>query len=149
MTNACAAAVRLVSAFLLATSLCMAQGAAPDSLRPTKLSGADPKALAGADVKTDVSDGNVSKNRMLGLSSDGRFKSGMYASQAEKGSIDSYPVDEFMYFLKGGVTLTSTDGSVVRVSTGEAVHIPRGWRGTWETAGYTKFYVVYYPDKAH
>jgi uncharacterized cupin superfamily protein len=149
VANTCARAVRFLAPFLFATSLCVAQGAAPGVLHPTKLSGGDPKALTGADVKTDVSDGNVHKNRVLGLSADGRFNSGMYSSQAEKGSIDSYPVDEFMYFLKGGVTLTSTDGSVVRVSSGEAVHIPRGWRGTWETAGYTKFYVVYDPDKAH
>jgi uncharacterized cupin superfamily protein len=149
VANACTATARFLSPFLLATSLCMAQGAEPQVLHPTKLNGADPKALTGPDVKTDVGDGNVSKNRMLGLSADGRFKSGMYSSKAEKGNIDSYPVDEFMYFLKGGVTLTSTDGNVVRVSTGEAVHIPRGWRGTWETAGYTKFYVVYYPEKTH
>ncbi|WP_322029034.1 cupin domain-containing protein [Paraburkholderia sp. J76] len=55
---------------------------------------------------------------------------------------------EFLYFLSGGVKLTSSDGSVLTVGTGEAVTLPQGWTGVFDTQGYTKLYVTYSPDDA-
>jgi len=81
------------------------------------------------------------------LSSDRKFDSGMYQAGASRFEIDdAYGVDEFMYFLKGSVTLTSADGSVQVINAGEAVTIPKEWTGVWETEGYTKIYVIYYPE---
>jgi ethanolamine utilization protein EutQ len=117
------------------------------SPRPFKITAIDPSALTTPDVKSETSDGQVSKNRVMGLSKDRHFKSGLYSSQVEKASIESYPMDEFMFFLKGGVTLTSSDGTVTEVNAGDAVHVPKGWKGTWDTKGYTKFYVVYDPKR--
>ena len=83
------------------------------------------------------------------LSSDSHFGSGMYRSGAVKIDIDEpYGVDEFMYFLEGGVTLTSSDGTVQVVNAGEAVTIPKEWTGTWETEGYTKIWVIYSDDES-
>ena len=80
-------------------------------------------------------------------SSDGRFASGMYKAGKSRFEIDEpYGVDEFMYFLEGGVTLTSVDGTVQEIHAGEAVTIPKEWTGTWETDGYTKIWVIYSPD---
>ena len=59
---------------------------------------------------------------------------------------DGYPVDEFMYFLEGSVTLTSSDGSVQVINAGEAVTIPKEWTGIWDTDGYTKIWVIYSAD---
>jgi uncharacterized cupin superfamily protein len=79
---------------------------------------------------------------------DGRFDAGMYRSGANRITIsEPYGVNEFMYFLEGGVTLTSSDGSVLHVKSGDAVVIPVNWTGVWETEGYTKIYVIYSPDK--
>jgi uncharacterized cupin superfamily protein len=59
------------------------------------------------------------------LSSDQKFGSGMYRSGKVRAEIDEpYGVDEFMFFLQGGVTLTSSDGTVQTISAGEAVTIP-------------------------
>ena len=81
------------------------------------------------------------------LSSDGRFASGMYKAGRSRFEINEpYGVDEFMYFLKGGVTLTSSDGTVTVVGAGEAVTIPKEWTGIWETDGYTKIWVIYSED---
>jgi uncharacterized cupin superfamily protein len=81
------------------------------------------------------------------LSSDGRFASGMYLAGKSRWVIDEpYGVDEFMYFLEGGVTLTSSDGKVTRISAGEAVTIPKEWTGIWETDGYIKIWVIYSED---
>jgi uncharacterized cupin superfamily protein len=51
-----------------------------------------------------------------------------------------------MYFLEGGVTLTSSDGTVTEVKTGEAVTIPKEWTGIWDTNGYRKIWVIYSAD---
>lgn len=78
------------------------------------------------------------------LSSDEKFASGMYRAGASRLEINEpYGVDEFMYFLEGGVTLTSSDGSVQIINAGDAVTIPREWTGVWETGGYTKIWVIY------
>jgi uncharacterized cupin superfamily protein len=78
------------------------------------------------------------------MTGDRMFNSGMYeagASHAEWKDKD-YGVDEFMLFTKGSVTLTSIDGTVTRLGPGDAVTIPAEWRGTWDTEGYTKYYVI-------
>jgi len=80
-------------------------------------------------------------------SSDGRFASGMYKAEKSHWVIDEpYGVDEFMYFIKGGVTLTSADGTVTVVNAGEAVTIPKEWTGIWDTDGYEKIWVIYSAD---
>ena len=56
---------------------------------------------------------------------------------------EPYGVDEFMLFLEGSVTLTSTDGSQMTINAGEAVTIPKEWTGVWETEGYRKIWVIY------
>jgi uncharacterized cupin superfamily protein len=80
-------------------------------------------------------------------SSDGKFASGMYKAGKSRFEVtEPYGVDEFMYFLEGGVTLTSSDGSVTRIDAGEAVTIPKEWTGIWETDGYKKIWVIYSED---
>ena len=80
-------------------------------------------------------------------SSDGKFASGMYKAGPQIFDItEPYGVDEFMFFLEGGVTLTSADGSVRTVNAGEGVTIPKEWMGRWETAGYRKIWVIYSED---
>ena len=80
-------------------------------------------------------------------SSDGKFASGMYRSGQSRFEVEEpYGVDEFMYFIEGGVTLTSADGSVQVIEAGEAVTIPKEWTGVWDTDGYTKIWVIYSED---
>ena len=91
--------------------------------------------------------GNVTLDVTSLLSSDKKFASGMYKSGKTRSEIsEPYGVDEFMYFLEGGVTLTSSDGTVTRISAGEAVTIPKEWTGIWDTDGYTKIWVIYSSD---
>jgi uncharacterized cupin superfamily protein len=116
---------------------------------PAKLGKAD---LAGAifdrdDVERIERDGNTILDVTSLLSSDGRFGSGMYRSGPTRIEItEPYGVDEFMYFIDGGVTLTSADGSVQVIEAGEAVTIPKEWTGVWQTDGYTKIWVIYSAD---
>ena len=92
-------------------------------------------------------DGHVTQDVTSLLSSDKKFASGMYTSGKTRSEINEpYGVDEFMYFLSGGVTLTSSDGTVQKIGAGEAVTIPKEWTGIWETEGYSKIWVIYSAD---
>jgi len=35
---------------------------------------------------------------------------------------------------------------VQTINAGEAVTIPKEWTGIWESEGYEKIYVIYYPE---
>jgi uncharacterized cupin superfamily protein len=63
-------------------------------------------------LETTHDDGHTTLDVTSLLSSDKKFASGMYKSGKVRIEIDEpYGVDEFMYFLEGSVTLTSSDGS--------------------------------------
>lgn len=119
-------------------------------VHPAKISQAD--AAGGifkrADmIETTHDDGHVTLDVTTLLASDGKFASGMYKSGKTRFEINEpYGVDEFMFFLEGGVTLTSSDGTVTKISAGEGVTIPREWTGIWDTDGYRKIWVIYSED---
>jgi uncharacterized cupin superfamily protein len=122
---------------------------AADTVQPAKISKSD---IAGeifkrSDVLESVHGSNTTLDVTTQKSSDGRFASGMYKSGKVRSEItEPYGVDEFMYFIEGGVTLTSADGTVQVIAAGEAVTIPKEWTGIWDTEGYTKIWVIYSED---
>lgn len=138
----------LGSATLLALLLGNGAGAA-DVVYPAEMTAED---LAGKlfehpDTIASDADGNSTLDITSLKSSDGRFASGLYQSGAVRYDIkEPYGVDEFMYFLEGGVTLTSSDGTVTEITAGEALTIPKEWTGIWETQGYRKIWVIYSED---
>ena len=99
------------------------------------------------DMIKETHDGNTTLDVTTLLSSDKKFASGIYRCGKTRFEItETYGVDEFMFFHEGGVTLTSSDGSVQVIKAGEGVTIPREWTGVWETDGYTKIWVIYSED---
>ena len=117
--------------------------------QPAKISAADAagQIFERSDVVKTTRGDHTTLDVTTMLSSDKRFASGMYRSGKVRFEMtEPYGVDEFMYFLKGGVTLTSTDGTVTRIGAGEAVTIPKEWTGIWDTDGYTKIWVIYSED---
>jgi uncharacterized cupin superfamily protein len=142
-------ATRVASTLFTALAITHLPAFGAEALHPAELSKTD---IAGAvfdrpeTLVTETPDGQVLDITSL-LSSDGRFASGMYQAGPSREVIDEpYGVDEFMYFLEGGVTLTSSDGTVTRIEAGEAVTIPKEWTGIWETEGYRKIWVIYSTD---
>ena len=98
-------------------------------------------------IETTHQDGHEPLDVTTLLSSDKKFASGMYKSGKTRAEItERYGVDEFLFFLEGSVTLTSSDGSVQVINAGEAVTIPKEWTGIWDTDGYTKIWVIYSAD---
>ena len=115
-------------------------------IHPAKISKEDiaGQILERPDMIETMHDGNMTLDVTTLLSSDKRFGSGMYRSGRVRWEIDEpYGVDEFMYFIEGGITLTSMDGTVHTIDAGEAVTIPKEWMGVWDTDGYTKIWVIY------
>ena len=141
-TGLAVAALLIVLAFLTC-------GFAGDAVQPEKMSKVD---IAGniferQDMIELTKDGNTTLDVTTFLSSDKKFGSGVYKSGAVRIEINEpYGVDEFMYFIEGGVTLTSADGTVEVISAGDGVTIPKEWTGVWETDGYTKIWVIYSED---
>ena len=123
---------------------------AGDVVLPAELSKAD---VAGGIFKrpdmteTTHEDGHVTQDVTSLLSSDKKFASGMYKSGKTRAEIsEPYGVDEFMFFLEGSVTLTSSDGTVQTIEAGEGVTIAKKWTGIFETDGYRKIWVIYSED---
>ena len=140
---------------LLATMASWSQLQADKTVVPVKISPVkiSKEQIAGKifeDYKPIIADhnGNTTYDVEAFLSSDRQFDAGMYRSGKVKAEITkAYGVNEYMHFLEGGVTLTSSDGTVTEVKAGDSVIIPAEWTGTWDTEGYTKIYVIYSPGK--
>ena len=139
----------IVAAIAALGVLALSVHASDSVVKPAKISKED---IAGeifqrADMIESKHGDNTTLDVTSLLSSDKKFASGMYKSGKTRSEItEPYGVDEFMYFIEGGVTLTSSDGSVQEIRAGEAVTIPKEWTGIWDTDGYTKIWVIYSED---
>jgi uncharacterized cupin superfamily protein len=122
-------------------------------IKPVKDSRMD---LAGAIFKranavNETKAGNSTTDVVTFTSNESAFQTGMFKSgplHEEIKGPSGFPYNEFLYFISGGARLTSSDGSVVVVNAGEAVTIPKGWTGIFDTQGYTKLYTTYDPGAA-
>jgi uncharacterized cupin superfamily protein len=139
----------LAAAIALLAAVICAQAPAAGTAHPVKISQAQ---IAGAifeDYQPVVKtrNGNTTHDVEVFLSSDRQFDAGLYRSGRVRAEItEPYGVNEYMHFVAGGVTLTSSDGTVTEVRAGDSVVIPADWTGVWDTEGYTKIYVIYSPD---
>lgn len=139
----------LVIAVVLIAAGGMALSANNETVVPAKISKADiaGKIFERPEMIESTHGSNTTLDVTTLLSSDKKFASGMYRSGKVRSEIkEPYGVDEFMYFIEGGVTLTSSDGSVLVIGAGEAATIPKEWTGIWETEGYSKIWVIYSED---
>jgi len=140
----------VVMIMMIAFATAVASHHKTPTIHPAKISKADVtgEIFTRDDMITSThDDGHTTLDVTTLLSSDGKFASGMYKSGKTRSEINEpYGVDEFMYFLEGGVTLTSSDGTVTEIGAGEGVSIPKEWTGIWDTDGYTKIWVIYSED---
>ena len=140
-----------IAALTTAAALAVAvqSGAEDSAVFPAKISKEDisGKIFERPDMIKTTRGDNTTLDVTTLLSSDKKFASGMYKSGKVRFEVtEPYGVDEFMYFLEGSVTLTSSDGTAQVINAGEAVTIPREWTGVWDTEGYSKIWVIYSED---
>lgn len=125
----------------------LAAPAAAETGHPVKISSGEATALlTGPNAVPGGKNGVQTKWVEMLASKDKKLSAGIYSSTATRSEIEAYGEDEFMYFIAGGVTLTSADGTVTEIKAGDGVTIPKGWKGVWDTQGYTKYYVTYEPE---
>ena len=139
----------LVTVAILAVAGGVAVSAHHETVVPAKISKEDMsgKIFERPEMIESTHGSNTTLDVTTLLSSDKKFASGMYRSGKVRSEItEPYGVDEFMYFIEGGVTLTSSDGSIQVIGAGEATTIPKEWTGIWDTEGYTKIWVIYSED---
>lgn len=140
-------------AMMLLATVAMADPPAAAPLvttKPVKVTAAEatgPVFAGKTAVKDNGPDGPTTDVLLL-RSKDRRVEMGLYDAGPSEQDIASYEDDEFMFFLAGGVKLTSADGTVLEVQAGEGVAMPKGWKGHWSTKGYKKYYVTYTGAKA-
>jgi len=137
-------ALSAVLSFSFATT-----GQAADVVHPVKMSKAQIAGEIFNDYEPVVSEhnGNTTHDVEVFLSPKREFDAGMYRSGKVRAEINEpYGVHEYMHFIEGGVTLTSSDGTVTQINAGDSVIIPAEFTGIWDTEGYTKIYVIYSPD---
>jgi uncharacterized cupin superfamily protein len=130
--------------------LCLAVSVkAGEAVHPVKMSKAQIAGGIFEDYEPVVTtrNGNTTHDVEVFRTESGLFDAGMYRSGKVRFDItEPYGVNEYMHFLEGGVTLTSSDGTVTEIEAGDSVVIPKEWTGVWDTDGYLKIYVIYSPD---
>ena len=137
-----------IATTLLCATAALADAPAPKPLvatKPVKISAAEaagPIFQSKSAVKENGPDGPATDVLLL-KSKDGKVEFGLYDAGPSEQDIAAYEDDEFMFFLEGGVTLTSADCTVLEAKAGEGVAMPKGWKGHWSTKGYKKYYVTY------
>lgn len=149
--SATLALVALAPVAALAQTQAQTQQAQTDVLKPVKVTKPEINGtiFQRKDAVHENKDGNATTDVVTFTSKDNGYQTGLYKSGPLHETISKapgYPYNEFLYFISGGATFTSADGSVVTAHAGEAVSLPKGWIGTFDTKGYTKLYVTYNPD---
>ncbi len=138
----------LLSALLL--SICLTTTAMADEVvHPIKMSKEQIAGKLFEDFEPLVQEhnGNTTHDVEMFLSPKKEFDAGMYRSGKVRAEIkEPYGVHEYMHFIEGGVTLTSSDGTITEIHAGDSVIVPADFTGVWDTDGYTKIYVIYSPD---
>ena len=136
----------LVSLLLCAFAMANAPPAKPlATTKPVKVTAAEAAGpvFAGKTAVKETGPDGPATDVLLLRSKDRKVEMGVFDAGPSEQDIEAYEDDEFMYFIDGGVTLTSADGTVLEVHAGEGVAMPKGWKGHWSTKGYKKYYVTY------
>jgi uncharacterized cupin superfamily protein len=113
--------------------------------KPVKVTAAEAAGpvFAGKTAVKETGPDGPATDVLLLRSKDRKVEMGVFDAGPSEQDVESYEDDEFMFFIDGGVTLTSADGTVLEVHAGEGVAMPKGWKGHWSTKGYKKYYVTY------
>lgn len=141
----------LVPIVLLASGLAFAQD---DVLRPARVA---PDEMSGVGLEAGpppvpdelVLSGELNAKRSFPFSGEELSVIVFESTPAKTDHSESaFPFDEFVYVLSGKLILTDMDGEVHEYAVGDALVVPKGWRGTWEMQGnYRELVVVAAPEE--
>lgn len=82
--------------------------------------------------------------RTLWKSPDGKLEIGIWECTPGRFTADRSQAAEFCHFLSGSVEMRHADGRVERLGPGDALMLPRGWKGEWRLLEQTRKIYVFY-----
>jgi uncharacterized cupin superfamily protein len=94
------------------------------------------------DKPTTLTPGQQEAAKSLWTSPDGALDIGVWECTPGFFTADRSTAAEFCHFLQGKIIMTHIDGSKKTLGPGDAIMLPKGWKGTWEIIEHTrKIYV--------
>lgn len=110
----------------------------------TGLEGLDLGALS--DKPTTLDPGQKEAAQALWTSPDGALEIGVWEATPGRFTADRSAAAEFCYFLQGRIVMTHRDGTRRELGAGDAIMLPRGWKGTWEITEHTRKIYAFFSD---
>lgn len=101
-----------------------------------------------ADKPTTLNPGQQEASAELWTSPDGALEIGVWECTPGKFTADRSMAAEFCHFLEGKVVMTHVDGTTTTLGPGDAIMLPRGWKGTWEIVERTRKIYAFLSDPA-
>jgi len=99
-----------------------------------------------ADKPTALDPGQKEAAHPLWTSPDGAIQIGVWECTPGRFTADRSEAAEFCHFLQGRIVMTHLDGTRVTLGPGDAIMLPRGWKGVWEIAEHTRKIFVFMSD---
>jgi uncharacterized cupin superfamily protein len=137
------AGLRLLSCLALISSSATSMATGSKEVIHISSKALSAEALATPDTQIAATNGTTTRTRVLIESADKRFHAGLYSTGPTRVSIASYPVDEFLLIVDGNIRLTAADGKVLLAGPGDAVFVPSGWQGQWQSDGFKEVFAAY------
>jgi len=85
-----------------------------------------------ADRPSSLAPGPKEAAQFLWRSPDGSSDIGIWECTPGKFTVDRTHAGEFCYLLKGRIVITHDKDGTKEFGAGDAISMPRGWKGTWE-----------------
>lgn len=94
---------------------------------------------------TSVTEGQAEASEVLWTSANGKVQMGIWECSPGRFASDHSDTSEIVHIISGEVELQRNDGELRRLGPGDALVLPRGWRGEWHIIQHVrKFWVVQY-----
>ena len=99
-----------------------------------------------ADKPTTLTPGQQEAAQALWTSPDGALEIGVWECTPGQFTADRSKAAEFCHFLQGRIVMTHLDGTRRELGPGDAIMLPRGWKGTWEIVEHTRKIYAFLAD---
>ncbi len=93
---------------------------------------------------TSVEGNQREASRVLWSSPDGRLEIGVWECTPGRFTADRSQAAEFCHLLSGTVEMRHADGRVEHLGPGDALILPKGWKGEWVLTGQTRKIYAFY-----
>ena len=85
---------------------------------------------------------------VLWTSANAKMETGIWECTPGRFTADRSAAAEFCHFLQGRIVMTHVDGTRRELGPGDAIMLPRGWKGTWEIVEQTRKIYAFLSDPA-